>query len=441
MCFFFLATADSDSTAEMSTPKRSCFDSNNDPISPLCGIGFVPVVQDIEQHTSINHTSFSRSSRSSLSLPDESLLSLRSSISSRNGFTKHADQDCQSDSPKSSKVKLQPQQSTINGCKLRSHGRVTDVYSNGNIHHNNAPGAEMTTNNTGRTPPAELSSKTCLQKAIPSGKDTTKYDNHSRVASLSNEEKGSSNSVTCAANILPHSKEKIERLIRRSGKCKPKSSSLSTAKYSEEPTTFFTSIFSPDSTVTRSKSKSNDIQVVKVMNPVGSRSKPVLSSVKSPLLGHQAHEGLFTSCSNVPLTSTYPTLLSPNGTNTLNISVEYKTRKSFCELDASSGNAAAGGTASARLQKGEDLLTSNNVIVALDMKADDESALSLCGQSSVVQESGDTMHTGLPRFRVASITIETKDDEAKMSDGLEVDCSLNRDGFGEKHLEEACDEV
>lgn len=428
----------------MFTPKRSNFDSNNDPRSPLCGVVSVPVIQDDKQHISIAHTPSSlHRDRSSVSLSNESLLCLRSSIPRRNGFSNHADSDDQMDSvciSKRSKAKVRPQQPTINGCKLRSHGPVTCDYSNGTIHGNDAPDAEMTTINAGRTP-VVASSSNCLQKSDLSGKnDNTKFSSHSTIVSLPKEVKTSSNSITHTANILPRNKEKIERLIRRPGKCIFKSPPVVAAKCSDEPTTYFTSIFSPDSTITRSKSKSIDIQIVKVNSPV--RNKSGLAPIKHPTSGYQVHGGLCTRSSNVPISSSYPTLLSPNGTNTMNISVEYKTRNSFSELDLSSENTGAGGTASARLQKGEDLLTSNNVIVALDMKADDEAGLSLCGgQSLVVQERGDTMEAGLRRHRVASITIETKDEEDRTSDGgLEVGCSLNGEGGGEKQLEEAIGE-
>ena len=421
-CVVIITTADSDSVAEVFIPQDSSLD-NNHPRLPICGMVSNHDDQEDKPHSTINHATLSRSVRSSVSLSGESS-SPKFPVSKRNVFSNHADNHNDSHNSKRPKINFLPKSVTINGRNLRSHGLITSGCSNGIACGSVASDTDDSAT-IANTAPTEIRNRKCLQQNVSHGNslmECNKLLTQSDTVSLSNEGKGSSNSILRNANILPHNRVKIDRLVRRPGKQAVKSHSVISTKSPDESVGYFTSIFSPDTTVTRSKAKSNDIQVVKV-TPALSRNKTGSASLKCSTLGCGVVDGLYKGCSDTPMTNSYPTLLSPNGTTTLNISVECKRRKSLSELDLSDVNGEAGGTASARLHKGEDLLTSNNVIVAMDMNADDETVLSLCGQSSVLQKGDDTMETCLPRHHhVASITIETNNSLSE--DGAAPECGL-----------------
>ena len=176
-------------------------------------------------------------------------------------------------------------------------------------------------------------------------------------------------------------------------------SSLAT-KPSDEVTTFYTSMFSPDSMITRSKAKNSDVQVVQV-SPVKSKSHSNSSSMKNHLsLSLQGNNKKFnTSASSIEL-------LSPNGTNIMNISVECRTRKSFSDIDISSEGSNRDGCVSINERSGE-VLTSNNVMVALNTKEDTDTN-EIFGTRPMKLECIDCLGYNKSRLnRVTSITIDT----------------------------------
>ena len=169
-----------------------------------------------------------------------------------------------------------------------------------------------------------------------------------------------------------------------------KGRTLITAKDSSEISTYYTSLFSPDSMITRSKSKNPDVQAVHV-SPIGSKNR----SSASPIKAHQPPPPVPISKEGNYICS--QSLLSPNGTNMLDISVECRTRKSFSGLD--SEYAMNGSTTT-----GEEMLTSNNVVVALSMKEALDS--NEVFEGSMKMENGDCLSYELGLERTASITIE-----------------------------------
>ena len=147
------------------------------------------------------------------------------------------------------------------------------------------------------------------------------------------------------------------RGVRKSGtsaKCR----TFITAKNPEEIATFYTSVFSPDSMVTRSKLKNDsNIQAIQI-SPIKAKGRN-----NSPLRHQHALQLLTRQANNSGPHVISSDLLSPNGTTTMDISVECKTRKSFSDLDIPCAGVKTDGEASTT--KRAEVLTSNNVVVAL----------------------------------------------------------------------------
>ena len=125
---------------------------------------------------------------------------------------------------------------------------------------------------------------------------------------------------------------------RHSGGGSFRNRTLITAKNSDEITTFYTSVFSPDSMITRSKLKQPDsniqaiqISPIKLKGRHGSGS-PLRNQNALQLLTRQRNSGGVGGGGNLAHVVSSD-LLSPNGTTPLDISVECKTRKSFSDLD------------------------------------------------------------------------------------------------------------
>ena len=428
---FLLFIADSDSAAESSTPKRSCSDSN-DPMSPLCGLISIPVSQDDMQTISVTRkpappAPSRRMTRSSVSdtakdTPTKLQRRLRSnSVLGKNGFSNSSEATNMSESSfpsKGAKVKRQKDSSqppSVNGWNLRSSLSLSDSCNS-----NNMEGSSSSSDSDTEMPSRQTPRSFRPRKHPPKSKPTTpiRKNNDSESGAdfgtttelgagskkikkeTSSGVRSTTSSVKRSPKILRRDKEKIERLIRQ-GKHAQKQCSL-VAPDLEEPPAYFTSIFSPNSTITRSKYKSGAIQLVKV-NPIGIRSKTGLMSIKCPTTEEQVFDG--PGARSTTISSNYPALLSPNGTSTLNISVECKTRKSYSELDLPYENGESGEGSTSWLRRRRNLMTSNNVFVALDMKASDETSLSPSTQTCDMHKVGHKMDMELSR--VASITIES----------------------------------
>ncbi len=235
-------------------------------------------------------------------------------------------------------------------------------------------------------------------KPVISG-SSSKLKEHQPMATS----KQNASTLKRSPKILARDKEKIERLIKKR-KHTQNEAALGPNTNPEENPSYFTSIFTPNATVTRSKSKNGAIQLVKV-NPVGSRNKTPVTPIECPVGGQQDVGGVLSTKTGrgTTISNNYPALLSPNGTSTINISVECKTRKSFSELDMLCGEteeSEGGSSSSSRLRRRRNLLTSNNVFVALDVKPSEQTSF-----SPDLQKIGPKLDTDVPR--VASITIES----------------------------------
>ena len=109
-----------------------------------------------------------------------------------------------------------------------------------------------------------------------------------------------------------------------------------------------------------------------------------------------------------------PDLMSPTGSSKLDISIECRTRKSLNEKYFNMEDNPEG------VKQEPEVLTSNNVVVALTITED---------QESILRNSGVKSETlPLPRVdRVASITIETGHSEEENKTAVEI--SINNVGF------------
>lgn len=179
---------------------------------------------------------------------------------------------------------------------------------------------------------------------------------------------------------------------------------LAVPRDSDEVTTFYTSLFSPDSMITRSKSKSSDVQAVHI-SPGKSKSRNSASPMKPRHL-HELVQQQWANDKTAQYPGSIPELLSPNGMNVVDISIECRTRKSFSDLDISGGSGDHNSSKDASGSKQGEVLTSNNVIVALKGEGDCNDVFDAC---PVKMEGGTEglMYNKLRMDRVMSITIET----------------------------------
>lgn len=150
-------------------------------------------------------------------------------------------------------------------------------------------------------------------------------------------------------------------------------------KSSEKPVIYFTTIFSANPIVTRSRAKGSDIQTVKVSPRIKKRKVPPNSVPLSP--------------SGVPPSSD---LFSP--TSKVDISIECHTKKSMGEF----------------VTGGSSFLTSNNVVVSLKFTEDGEVKTGSSEAHDLI------LHPPTTEQRVAAITIETgpHDDQKKVEINL-----------------------
>ena len=172
------------------------------------------------------------------------------------------------------------------------------------------------------------------------------------------------------------------------------------------------SMYRPKSMVTRSQTKGHDVfMAYESLFPKGTFGSEACGGVygghQTVRLGREGQIKISPMCS--------PDLMSPSGSSKVDISIECRTRKSLNEgFDLSEG-----------VQKKEpEVLTSNNVIVAL----------TITDQDNVIR-TGAVKSEGLPpprMDRVASITIETGHTEEQKKTAVETSIRpdlLNTIGF------------
>ena len=158
------------------------------------------------------------------------------------------------------------------------------------------------------------------------------------------------------------------------------------------------SSLSDNSVLTRSRAKSSDIPSVCV-SPIKARPSNFKSPISEQKYGTSRTLQLRKD-SQIRISPIYtPDLLSPSSSGKLDISIECHTRKSLHDLDLHS--AVPGGPQSKREPE---VLTSNNVVVALTFTGDDEQVTGLTKGGASPHE---TAHLPLSKVdHVACITIE-----------------------------------
>lgn len=179
-------------------------------------------------------------------------------------------------------------------------------------------------------------------------------------------------------------------------------------------TTFYTSIFSPDTMITRSKAKNSDVQAVHInTSPV--KSQTPYHSTLSPLrckIPSRAQEVSQEGILNIP-----SALLSPNGTSMVDISIECRTRKSFSDF---SDGTFRNGIRCDHHPK-EEVLTSNNVVVKLGVNRDDKM---FRGQRSKCVEDVMAYDGGGSSKNIVSVTIDSSGQfESESTNGDAVCCN------------------
>ncbi len=176
------------------------------------------------------------------------------------------------------------------------------------------------------------------------------------------------------------SHEPIDELFQQSDELSDETGpSDEPVKSLEKPVIYFTTIFSANPIVTRSRAKSSDVQTIKV-SPRSRAKKPKTSPISVPLATSSA--------------STQD-LFSP--TSQVDISIECRTKKSMGEF----------------VTGGSSFLASNNVVVSLKFMED--------GEIKTGTEEAQNLILHTPRAeRVAAITIETGpyDDQKKVEINL-----------------------
>ena len=132
-----------------------------------------------------------------------------------------------------------------------------------------------------------------------------------------------------------------------------------------------TTLLSDNGILTRSRARSNDIPSICV-SPIKARP----NNFKSPVSDHKygtSRTVQLRNDSQIRISPIYtPDLLSPSSSGKLDISIECHTRKSLHDLDLH--GAAPGGSQS---KQEPEVLTSNNVVVALTFSGDDEQVTGL----------------------------------------------------------------
>lgn len=197
----------------------------------------------------------------------------------------------------------------------------------------------------------------------------------------------------------------------------------SPAKPKEEPVTYFTTLFSPDSRVTRSRAKTMDVQTVKVSPEyVNPRNKLVGARARKPDYPKPVDLGV-NHRQTLGSPSYSSDLLSPTNSSKVDISIECRTRKSLGEFGLPGMESGNG--------KRDPVLTSNNVVVALTFTDDCESE-NMIKTGTSVKSDAQNLILHPPRMdRVASITIETghHDDQKKAA----VEISIRPDLLNTLH--------
>ena len=215
------------------------------------------------------------------------------------------------------------------------------------------------------------------------------------------------NSSSCspqsAVNISSRSADFASSPLRQHQLTPPKVR-LTVPRDSDEIATFYTSLFSPDSTITRSKSKSSDVQAVHI-SPGRSKGRNSASPMKPRHL-HELVQQQRANDGTAHYPGNIPELLSPNGMNVVDISIECRTRKSFSDLDISGGSGDHDSSRNSSGSKQGEMLTSNNVIVALKGEDDGNDVFDTCPVKMEGEGEG-LMYNKLRMDRVMSITIET----------------------------------
>ena len=186
---------------------------------------------------------------------------------------------------------------------------------------------------------------------------------------------------------LPSQNDAAERSPRKYGAADCNSSTV----------TVYSPLFTNNGMVTRSRAKSNDIQTIHV-SPIKSRP----SSFTSLTTGHKSRTVQLRNDSQIRISPMCTSdMLSPTNPGKLDISIECHTRKSLRDLDLCSAGTTMDGSQS---KQEPEVITSNNVVVALTITEDDEHV----GGMNIIDRKSLPIHHPPPKVdRVACITIET----------------------------------
>lgn len=189
--------------------------------------------------------------------------------------------------------------------------------------------------------------------------------------------------------------------------------------------TLYSPLFTNNGMVTRSRARSNDIQTISV-SPIKCRPSKFKSLGRENKYGTSRTVQLQKD-SQIRISPMYSSdLLSPTNSGKLDISIECHTRKSLCDLDLYS---AGGSTDGSQREQEPEVITSNNVVVAL-MIAEDEQQVS---GVSLLDKGTSPVHHPAPKVdRVACITIETGS-QSEEANRAAVEINIRPDLFNGLH--------
>lgn len=164
--------------------------------------------------------------------------------------------------------------------------------------------------------------------------------------------------------------------------------------------TFYSPLFTTNGMVTRSRARSNDIQTI-CISPIKARPSNFTPLSTEHKYGTSRTVQLQND-SQILISPMYtPDLLSPTNSSKLDISIECHTRKSLCDLDLSCAS-----TDKSQPKQEPEVLTSNNVVVALTISEDDEQVGGMDTLHSRTSPNEFIHHPPPKVDHVACITIE-----------------------------------
>lgn len=219
------------------------------------------------------------------------------------------------------------------------------------------------------------------------------------------------------------SNETVESTSTGNAPLHPLKQSKASPSKSKEPVTYFTTLFSPDSRVTRSRAKTMDVQTVNVMPEQTSPRKKhirIESKNQDPTVDQELNNQ-----PSIGSPSNYnPGFLSPTSLSKVGISIECHTRKSL-------GDFSLPGTENGTSNSGP-VLTSNNVVVALTFSEDQCETESMLKTGTSSKSDAKNLILYPPKTdHVTSITIETghHDDQNKPA----VEINIRPDLLNTRH--------